>query len=152
MNFRPFGMTPPSLNNLQDEMSRILEKVWHGGISAGPFDGQSWAPTIDVHEHNGCYVFYSEVPGVAPDTIDVSYLGGVLTIRGNKAAPAGIDGEPGHVLREERRFGAFSRSIELPPGSDHEKLTAACRDGVLTITIPKSASAKPKSVRVNVSE
>lgn len=152
MSFRPFGMTPPSLHNLQDEMSRLLERVWHGGVTAGPFDGQAWAPPVDLYEHEACFVLYAEVPGVLPGQIDVSHLGSVLTIRGQKSAPEGIDGQPGHPLREERRFGAFARSVELPPGSDHERLSAACRDGVLTITIPKLATAKPKSVRVNISD
>lgn len=150
MAFHPFRASSVSLNALQDEMSRLLERVWHGGVTAGPFDGQAWAPAVDLREFDHCYVIYADVPGVAADKIDVSYLNEVLTIRGSKDAPAGVDGLAGATLREERRYGAFSRSVELPPGSDAERLAAACRDGVLTITIPKTASCKPKSVRIQV--
>lgn len=150
MSFRPFGMTPPSLSGIQDEMSRLLERVWHGGVQAGPFDGQSWAPPIDLGEHEHCYVIHVEVPGVSADKIDVSILGDSVTIRGQKNPPPGIDGNAGSPLREERRFGAFSRSIELPPGIDADKLSARCSDGVLEITIPKSAAAKPKTVKIQV--
>jgi HSP20 family protein len=150
MSFRPFGFTPPSLGGLQDEMSRLLERVWHGGVQAGPFDGQSWAPMIDLYEYDHCYVIYVEVPGVSADRIDVSILGDSITIRGQKNPPAGIDGQAGNRIRDGRRYGAFSRSVELPPDIDADKLSACCQEGVLEITLPKSAGAKPRTVKVRV--
>ena len=55
-------------------------------------------------------------------------------------------------IRGERRYGLFSRNIELPPGIDLDRLTATCRDGVLEITLPKSAAHMPKAVKISVGD
>ena len=140
-----------SLGSLQDEMNHLLERIWHAGVSTGPFDGQQWAPVIDLYEHGDFYTLYAEVPGVDPGSVDVSYVGRALTIRGEKAKPAGA-GAGGSSLRRERRFGTFCRTVELPADIEADKLSARCQGGVLEITIPKSEASRPKSVKIQVEE
>ena len=82
MAFRPFQDPQQIFGTLQDEMNRVFERVWHGGISTRPFDGQPWAPAIDLYEHDDRYVLYVEVPGVEGSTVDVSCVGNTLTLRG----------------------------------------------------------------------
>ncbi len=137
------------LNRLQDEMGRMVERVWHGGVSTRPFDGQEWAPPVDVFEHPDRYVFFLEIPGVNANEIDVSHAGGTLTVRGRKEA-ATETGEGIRPVRSERRFGVFMRNLDLPAGVDAERMSARCNSGVLEITIPKSESSRPRSVKINV--
>jgi HSP20 family protein len=139
------------LNRLQDEMSRMVERVWHGGLSTRPFDGQEWAPAVDIYEHPDRYVAYFEVPGVNGNEIEISHAAGSITIRGKKE-PVTETGEHVRALRTERRFGAFLRAIDLPPDVDAGRLSARCTGGVLEITLPKSEAARPKTVKVTVTE
>lgn len=149
MNFRPLHGAQESLRNIQDDMSNLMARVWHAGVTAGPFDGQEWAPQADLLERADRYILLLEVPGVDPARIDVTHLGCTLTIRGEKAPFAGVD-EGVRMVRGERRYGLFSRSIELPAGIDLDKLTAKCQNGVLEVSLPKAAGHMPKSVKINV--
>lgn len=85
--FRPFQDPQLSLGALQDEMNRMFDRVWHGGVSTRPFDGQPWAPAIDLYEHEDRYTVYAELPGVPVESVEVSYLANSLTLRGEKARP-----------------------------------------------------------------
>ena len=151
MPFRSFDDMNLSLGNLQEEMNRLFGRFWHGGVSAGPFDGQKWAPFIDIYEAPEHYTLLAEVPGVDGAAVDVTYLGNKLTIRGEKAKPVGV-GEKDRSIQTERRYGTFCRTIELPGDIDGERLAATCQGGVLTVTIPKSDTSKPKPVRIDVQE
>lgn len=151
MTFRPFQETQLSLGNLQDEVNRLIERVWHAGLSTRPFDGQEWAPVIDIHEHPDHYTLYAEVPGVDAGSIELSYLEHILTVRGEKTRPAGL-AEEDRPLRSERRYGTFCRTVELAGDVDADKLSAKCHAGVLEITIPKTESSRPKAIRVEVEQ
>ena len=142
---------PISLGNLQDEMSRLMERVWHAGLSTGPLDGQEWAPAVDMYEGPERYTLYVELPGVDPEAVDVSYLTGGLTIRGEKVAGPGA-GEAGRLVRHERRFGKFSRAVELPTDVEAEKLSAKYHAGVLEINLPKTKASVAHSVKIQVEE
>ncbi len=151
MAFRPFEDTQFSLGNLQDEMNKLFERLWHAGVAAGPFDGQKWAPFLDLHEYADRYVLCAEVPGVEADEVDVTHVGNTLTIRGEKVKPDDL-ADSDRALRNERRFGGFCRSVELPGDIDAERLSAKCQGGVLTITIPKSETSRPRAVKIDVEE
>jgi HSP20 family protein len=151
MAFRPFQDPQQIFGTLQDEMNRVFERVWHGGISTRPFDGQPWAPAIDLYEHDDRYVLYVEVPGVDGSTVDVSCVGNTLTLRGDKRRPAGVTDET-PAIHGERRFGNFCRTIDLPAKINVDQVSACCHGGVLEITVPKSESSRPKSVRVSIDE
>lgn len=149
MPFRPIHETQQALGTLQDEMNRMFERVWHAGVSTPPFDGQQWAPNIDIYEYDDRYMMYVEVPGVDASEVDVSHIGNSLTIRGEKTRPAGVE-ESTPSIQAERRFGTFCRTVELPSGINVDKMTAKCHNGVLEITVPKSEVNRPKSIKVNV--
>ncbi len=151
MAFRPLQDTQLSLAGLQDEFNRLFERVWHAGVSTGPFDGQEWAPVVDLHEYPEHFTLYAEIPGVDSGSVELSYIDDELTIRGEKAKPADVD-EPKRCVRCERRFGAFCRTVALPQGIDADRLSAKCSNGVLEITIPKSESSRPKAIKIDVVE
>jgi HSP20 family protein len=151
MAFRPFQERQLSLSGLQDEMNRLIERVWHSGVSTGPFDGQEWAPVIDLYEHPDHYTLFAEIPGVDGNSVELSYIEQSLTIRGEKIKPASI-GDQDHPVRGERRFGEFCRTIELPRDIDADRLSARCHTGVLEVTIPKSEASRPKSIKIDVAD
>lgn len=151
MAFRPLQDVQVSLGNLQEEMNRMFDRVWHAGVSTPPFDGQPWAPPVDLYEKPDRYVLLIEVAGVDVGKIDVTYLGNMLTVRGEKPRP-GMVGEGDRALRAERRYGTFCRNVELPCEIDAERVSARSQGGVLEITIPKSQSAMPRNVKVSISE
>ena len=151
MPFRPLQDTQLSLSNLQDEMNRLFERIWHAGVSTRPFDGQKWAPVVDLYEYDNRYVLHAEIPGVDGTAVELSYLDNALTIRGEKTKPAAAE-EADRSLRSERRFGVFCRTVELPPGIDADKLSAQCSAGVLEVTIPKSEASRPKAINIDVQE
>jgi HSP20 family protein len=130
---------------LQNEMSR-----WMGGLSGGvaPGNGQSstWLPAVDVWETEDELVLSFDLPGIDEDAIAVELDDDVLTVSGERERTSEQSGE--RFYRFERRFGAFSRSVTLPPGVKEEAVKADYRDGVLEIRIPKPEEQKPKRIKV----
>lgn len=147
-NFPFQGDIPMSLQGVRDEFDRLLDRVWHGGLSTAPLDGQDWAPAIDFVETPESYEVRVEVPGLAAEEIDVSILQNVLVIKGCKK-PADTPREGERRLRTECRYGSFSRRVELPSPVRDDSVTASCRDGVLRLSLPKQAEAKGHSVKIN---
>lgn len=145
--FKPFQDTNFSLGNLQDEMTRLLERVWHAGLSTGPLDGQKWAPVVDLQEFADHYTLFAEIPGVDRGGVELTFLNNVLTIRGEKNAPPEVQ-QSVRSLRTERRYGEFCRSIELPGDVDAEHVAASVDKGLLVVTLPKLASSKPREIKI----
>lgn len=151
MVFRPFQDPQFSLGSLQEELQRLMERMWHAGVSMGPFDGQQWGPPIDMYDCGDHYLLHVELPGVDAGDVEVSHVGLSLTVSGEKRRPSTITSKD-RAVRGERRYGTFSRSVELPNDVDASRLSARCLSGVLEIVIPKNESAKPKTVKVQVAE
>src|SRR5687767_14778426 len=137
MNFGPFRRDiPTSLGDLQDEMNRVFDRFWHGGVSTGPFDGHPWAPVFDVQEQADQVVVAAELPGLDAPEVEVTFLDNKLTLKGHKTSPWPEEAAR-KLFRAERRYGTFARTIELPPGIDPEAISATMRHGVITITLRK---------------
>lgn len=113
---------------------------------------ESWhtaQPAVDVWETESAYLIDAELPGVGKDAIDVTIKDGVLTIDAGSEAAAASRAD-GRYLRRERRSGKFVRSLRLPEDVDGEKVKAEHVNGVLTLTLPKAAAAKPRRIDVAV--
>jgi len=104
-----------------------------------------WA-AADVHETDEALTLTMDVPGLRSEDVEVAVEHRVLKIEATRTRPT-LDGETSH--RRERRFGTFSRSFRLGPSLDPSGTAAGVVDGVLTVTVPKSAESK--AVRVEVS-
>ena len=107
----------------------------------------NWLPPVDVAETQDRIVVRAELPGVNQDQIQIEFENGLLTIRGERNFQK-QDGTTWH--RVERVYGSFSRTFTLPRSVDAEKISAAYRDGVLEIEVPKKEEAKPKQIRIAV--
>ena len=149
MSFNPFGKDiPMSLADLQNEMNHMFDRVWHGGLSTGPFDGNAWAPNFDVLDQEDRVVVVAEVPGIDASAIELSFQDDRLTIKGHRESPWSEEVTK-KLLRRERRYGAFSRTVEVPSGTDPDRITATVRNGVMTVTLPKVEQARGKTIKID---
>lgn len=131
--------------DLRRELDRLFEGIatpFNGGIlrTAGVF------PPVNVWEDGDCLFAEVELPGVDPKEIDIEVVGNVLTLRGEKKHEREEEGKGFHYI--ERRYGGFNRNIELPTSVDSDKVSAAYKNGVLTVTLPKHPESKPKRIAV----
>lgn len=145
----PTIATWPSLDrwaNLRDEMSDLLElPFWSNGRQAQLFSG--WSPALDLYQNSDNVIAVIELPGMRKEDIEISLHDGMLTISGERETRATNDE---NAERTERFSGKFRRSITLPSRVDPNKVSAAYKDGILTVTLPKAEEAKPKQIKVNV--
>jgi len=112
-------------------------------------NGESWLPAVDIHEEEKEIIIRAEIPGVAAQDVNVSVLGNLLMIAGQKEESVEDRGE--NCCMNERHFGSFRRTIDLPEGVDAEKITAEQTNGVLTVRLPRLKTATPKNVPVRSS-
>jgi HSP20 family protein len=142
---------PLSVGELRDEFDRLLDRVWHGGLSTAPLDGQDWAPRIDVYDIGNEYHVRVEVPGLAANEVNVSILASAITVKGTKLPPEqhrqGVQ-----RLRSECRYGSFNRRYQFPDEVNDEGVSASFKDGVLLVKVPKIEAARGRSVRVEAAE
>lgn len=108
-----------------------------------------WAPLVDVIEDENEYLVKAELPEVKKEDVKIAVQDDVLTMSGERSQEKEEKGKKFH--RIERAYGSFSRSFTLPEDADASKITADFKNGVLTVHLPKSERAKPKSVEVKIS-
>jgi HSP20 family protein len=125
------------LAGLQDELDQLFES---------PLTG--WAPALDVQEDKDNFTIRVEVPGLRREDIDVSLQDGALVISGERRSEKVEEGVEIH--RQERFYGKFQRALTLPEPVVADKVKADYKDGVLTVTLPKTEEAKPKKIDVSV--
>jgi HSP20 family protein len=107
-----------------------------------------WVPMVDVVETDSEFLLHAELPGVEKKNVKLSIERGVLTLTGQREQDK--EGKGIRYHRVERAYGRFARSYTMPELVDEQKLTAEFRNGVLTVHLPKSEKAKPKSIEVQV--
>lgn len=137
------------LVSIQDRMNRLFDESFRGLARPGEEDwglGGTWAPPVDIYEHEGNIVLKAELPGVDPKEVDVHLENNVLTLRGERKFGSEVTRENYH--RVERSYGTFSRSFTLPSNADGEKISAKFDNGVLTVTIAKRPETKPRVVDI----
>jgi len=136
------------LATLRDEMNRLFESSLgtFGMRDFGMFSG--WSPALDVYDDKDNVVVKLELPGMKKEEIDISLHDGMLTISGERKQET-KSGE-GETFRSERYFGRFHRTITLPTTVAADNVKAAYKDGILTVTLPKTEEAKPKQIEVRI--
>jgi HSP20 family protein len=106
---------------------------------------EGWTPSVDIHETPDHYVFIAELPGLTRDDFQIQVHDGHVTISGQRRE-RDLFAERYH--RIERGHGSFSRTFQLPAPIDGDAVAADFRDGVLTVTCPKTADNKAHRIRV----
>jgi HSP20 family protein len=131
------------LNDIRDEIDRFFEAPL-----ARTSEFLGWTPAFDVYEENDNFTVKAELPGMKKEDIAVSLHDGDLTISGERKGETKTEGT--EVYRAERYFGKFQRVVSLPMQVAPDKVSADYKDGILTVTLPKSEEAKPKQIQVQV--
>jgi HSP20 family protein len=113
-----------------------------------PIKGGELFPNVDISETPQQYNIRAEIPGMKKEDIKISINKNCLTMSGEKKEEKKTDGEKFH--RMESYYGSFQRSFVLPDGIKADKVEAGFKDGVLTVTVPKSEETKEKTVDIKV--
>ena len=130
------------LESMQRHLSRVLDD---SNLALGMEEGH-WLPVVDIRETADAIVVHAELPGIDKKDVKVDVKDGVLTISGERKYEKDVKDE--NVHRIERSYGSFSRSFSLPTHVDINKVEARLEDGVLKVRLPKTETARPKSIDV----
>jgi HSP20 family protein len=135
------------LTTLRDEIDRLFESpLAEFARNSQMFSG--WAPVVDLFENKDNFIVKAELPGMKKEDIEISLHEGALLVSGERKREEKF--KEGETYREERFYGKFHRSIALPKPVAADQVKAAYKDGVLTVTLPKTEEVKPKQIEVVV--
>ncbi|MFZ2301063.1 MAG: Hsp20/alpha crystallin family protein [Gallionella sp.] len=142
----PFG----ELEDISSRLNRIFGRVTtRSEPDREMLATADWMPSVDISETDTAYLVKGEIPGVKKEDVRVTIQDGMLTIQGERKQEKEEKGKKFH--RIERSYGSFVRSFRLPDDTDENKVKAEFKDGMINVTLPKSAKAKAKAVEVSVS-
>ncbi len=140
--YEPFG----AFRRLRDEMDRAIGE-FPARVRDASAVPSAWAPAVDIREEADRFVIAADVPGVDPESIEVTTEKNVLTIKGERTVEK-RDEDEGRFRRVERLHGTFHRRFTLPESADAERISAQGKHGVLEVTIPKKAQVAPRRIEV----
>jgi HSP20 family protein len=133
---------------LQDRINRVFRDTYSQGGQDQSLATSSFAPAVDVYEDEHNVTLKVEVPGIDEKDIDIRLENNTLTVHGERKIEKEEKEE--NYRRVERQYGSFTRTFTLPTTLDSENVSANYDKGVLSITLPKKAEAKPRQINVNV--
>jgi HSP20 family protein len=135
------------LTDLRDEIDRLFEAPLAELTQAAQLLS-GWTPALDLYEDKDNLYVRAELPGMKKEEIDLSLHDGSLSISGERKHEEKL--ENAEVYRAERFFGRFQRTVTLPFAVAAEEVKAQYKDGILTVSLPKTEEAKPKHIDVHV--
>lgn len=133
--WRPFA----DFGELRQRVEEMFHEVGIGGDGA-------WTPSVDVLRKNGNVILRADLPGIKPEEVKITVEDDVLTVSGEHTEES--EEERDNYMRRERRFGSFSRSMNLPAGVKAEDIESTTADGVLEVTIPLPMAEEKKPVEI----
>ena len=139
MLMRTFGNVDELFRRFESDLADLFGRTGIGSSEQGRL-----LPRMEVRRTDSEFVIRAELPGVDPDSVDVTMQDSALRIRAERRVPAD---EQGEYLRREFAYGTFDGSVVLPTGIDPEKLSANYEDGILEVRVPFEG---PKAVKVPV--
>lgn len=134
------------LTTLRKEMDRLFDRIWEGGLPEVTTPLGEWTPALDITENNEAMVVKAEIPGIDQKDIKVSMVNQLLTISGEKKFE--YEESKDKFYRMERSSGSFARTVNIPVAVDATKVAATFKNGILMITMPKTAAAKGTSIPI----
>jgi len=135
------------MEDMENRLSRMmrLSPVWNDTEQTLG----RWMPEMDFIERKDEYVILADLPGMTKKDVTVMYEAGELVIKGKRQEER--ESELGDYLIAERSEGNFMRSFRVPSAADESKIRAECKDGVLTVHVPKKEEAKPRVIDIKES-
>ncbi len=147
----PVG-APDAWRSFRTELDRLFDR-FNPGSNMLPFPAFRFessfgvpSPAVDITEDDTSFKLSAELPGMTEKNIDVSLSGNTLTIKGEKHQEK--EEKKQDYCLTERSFGEFRRSFTLPDSVDGGKIAASFANGVLTVTVPKTAKTTPTKIEV----
>jgi HSP20 family protein len=137
----PFSIFRREMDQLFDEFLSVPSRRGELSLRGG------W-PSIDVDENETAYTVTAELPGIEAKDVELNLRDNVLTLSGEKRQET--KSEEGGRRWTERSFGRFERAIPLEAEVDADRIQATHRNGVLTVTLPKSAKAKESTRKIEI--
>ena len=128
---------------LREAMDQLFNDAFTRPVS---MSGGSVIPAIDVYQNNDDVIVKAALPGLKADDVQISVSADVLTLRGEFKQENEQKDTTYHI--REQRYGSFERSIMLPSDVQTDKSKADFENGILTITLPKAESVKPKTITI----
>lgn len=147
----------PWVNDLRREIDRLFEdfnRGWPRSFRAMPLESMLTSefslgtPAVDVVEKDTAFELTAELPGMSAKDIDVAVKDGNVVITGEKKSEKEHKSKDYHV--RERQYGSFERSFTLPQGTDPSAIEAVFNNGVLTVSMPKTADAQKPAKKIEV--
>ncbi|GAB3110150.1 Hsp20/alpha crystallin family protein [Aestuariicella hydrocarbonica] len=134
------------------DFDNLLERFRTPELLSDTFNGKqgsTFSPRIEVREKDNQYLISAELPGIDKNDVQVTLEDGVLSIEA-ESHQEDKEEKDGRIIRQERRYGKFVRSFNL--GSDIEQgdIDATFKNGILTLTVPKSETKTASSRRIDI--
>jgi HSP20 family protein len=108
----------------------------------------AYLPSVDVHESPEAIVLTADVPGARPDGVDITFEENTLTLHAT-VAPRADQGHARRAVHREYGIGDYTRQFTITEPIDRDRIKAGLTNGVLTVTLPKAESARPRKIPVS---
>jgi HSP20 family protein len=133
----------------QDRFNRLFNQTFSNVFGEDDVKLGTWSPAVDIYENEQSVVLKAELPGIDPKDVEVRVENNTLFLKGQRKFENEVKEENYH--RIERSYGSFTRTFALPGTVNAEKVEAEYKGGILTLTMPKREEAKPKTIKISVS-
>jgi HSP20 family protein len=144
VRWRPFG----DMVSIQDEMNKLFDDFLGRPLMRTEWSEGVWNPSVDISETKDNVIIKAEMPGLSKEDVKISVHDNMLTLTGEKKQEK--EEKETNYHRVERNYGAFSRSFTLPTSVKNDNIKATYKDGVLSITLPKTEEVKPKEIPISI--
>lgn len=140
---------PVSRFGLGEDLDRVFEGFFRPMRWVEEATTESVVPAMDITERENEYVVRTDLPGVKKEDISVTMENGLLTIAA-ECKNETQEKEGDRILRQERRYGRYARSLRLGTQIDEKGVKASYKDGVLELILPKAEAVKPRKISVEL--
>ena len=138
----------PRPSNLLYNVDSMISSIMNDDWNPKSIDNTTWNPAMDIEEKEKKYIISADIPGLSKKDVKISMVDNVLSISGERKHDYDNSIENYHY--RERTIGTFNRSFNLPDTIEEDKVTASCKNGILTVTLPKKEAALPKEREITV--
>lgn len=154
VRWNPNRQNVASPRNINDDIECFLEdyfsgqsRPWHGQWSTPTQTRTSYTPRVDLVNNEKEIVLKADLPGIDKDDLDITVTNDVVTLKGERKSGETTENECYYC--QESSYGSFERSIPLPDKVLSDEAQASLKNGVLTLTLPKSEPQGAFKVKVN---
>ncbi len=136
------------MNAVSRDLAQLQQRLAPAAQQDSTVDTSAWVPAVDIKEESEAFLLQVDLPGVESKDIDIAMDKNILTIKGERYSEAVEQNQAANYKRVERLYGSFYRRFALPDTADADNISAQCKNGVLSVRIPKKPLAQAKKIAV----